>query len=759
MFGFIHESIRQMMIRMFGEEFWKEAMHKAGFESGKENVINHHYPDSDTYAIVDSVSNLAKIPREEIWEMYGGFLVEYTMETGWDQMLRAMSQNLKGFLDNLDSLHYFIDHVVYKANLRGPSFRCEENLDKTITLHYFTSRSGLYPIVKGVIREVARRVFTMEISITVTGRTQRTVQMSAGERVEEHVTFLIKLGQSRQTSPTQQNNDLKELENENQQPHNNRMPSITNEGVEGELSVLFSANDRLLEEPLIPSPCPTWQSSQTTNTIIDSFSDWELRIGKADYAGLLPYHIVVDRDCRLVQFGKALYNHVTPELLQPGTPLVRIFEIYRPQIPLDFESICNFINAVFVLQVRTSPLSLQQSQQGGGSQQTSQRSPTDLPPTSNEGGFEELSVAMHAQHLKLKGQMMMMSSGNELMYLCSPYVTSIPELLKYGLRLSSIPLHDATRDLILLNQQRLSDVEANLQLEANNEQLEQMARDLEAEKKKTDTLLREMLPASVATALINGYSVDAREYPEATVLFCDVPAFQSIVPFCQPKGIVRILNDLFTKFDRLVTLHDVYKVETVGDSYMTVGGVPESVSDHCERICHLALGMIWEARGVMDPVSKNGLRVRCGIHTGNIVAGVVGVKMPRFCLFGDTVNTAARMESHSPQGMVHTSESATRSAQRTGRFEFVCRGQVPIKGKGLMRTFFLLRSFKKSVWEIIDRVRDENINSIDGYEELASGMDLRGSSQLKTQNNSGRGMTNTDEMDGINTKSPLCTVT
>uniref|UniRef100_A0A1I8BN61 guanylate cyclase n=1 Tax=Meloidogyne hapla TaxID=6305 RepID=A0A1I8BN61_MELHA len=693
------------MIRMFGEEFWKEAMHKAGFESGKENVINHHYPDSDTYAIVDSVSNLAKIPREEIWEMYGGFLVEYTMETGWDQMLRAMSQNLK---------------VVYKANLRGPSFRCEENLDKTITLHYFTSRSGLYPIVKGVIREVARRVFTMEISITVTGRTQRTVQMSAGERVEEHVTFLIKLGQSRQTSPTQ-NNDLKELENnvENQQQRNSRIPSITNEGVEGELSVLFSAHDHLLEEPLIQSPCPTWQSSQTT--VIDSFSDWELRIGKTDYAGLL-------RD-----------NHVTPELLQPGTPLVRIFEIYRPQIPLDFESICNFINAVFVLQVRTSPLSLQTQ---GGTQQTSQRSPTDLPPSSNTSeGVEELSVAMHAQHLK---------------YLCSPYVTSIPELLKYGLRLSSIPLHDATRDLILLNQQRLSDVEANLQLEANNEQLEQMARDLEAEKKKTDTLLREMLPASVATALINGYSVDAREYPEATVLFCDVPAFQSIVPFCQPKGIVRILNDLFTKFDRLVTLHDVYKVETVGDSYMTVGGVPESVSDHCERICHLALGMIWEARGVMDPVAKNGLRVRCGIHTGNIVAGVVGVKMPRFCLFGDTVNTAARMESHSPQGMVHTSESATRSAQRTGRFEFVCRGQVPIKGKGLMRTFFLLRSYKKSVWEIIDRIRDENINSIDGYEELASGMDLRGSGQLKT-NNSGRGMTN-NEMDG-NTKSPLCTVT
>uniref|UniRef100_A0A1I8AUP7 HNOB domain-containing protein n=1 Tax=Steinernema glaseri TaxID=37863 RepID=A0A1I8AUP7_9BILA len=89
------------------------------------------------------------MPREQVWEMYGSFLIEYTMEIGWDELVRTMSPNLKGFLDNLDSLHYFIDHVVYKANLRGPSFRCEENEDGTITLHYFTGRPGLYPIVKG----------------------------------------------------------------------------------------------------------------------------------------------------------------------------------------------------------------------------------------------------------------------------------------------------------------------------------------------------------------------------------------------------------------------------------------------------------------------------------------------------------------------------------------------------------------------------------------------------------------------------------
>ena len=189
---------------------------------------------------------------------------------------------------------------------------------------------------------------------------------------------------------------------------------------------------------------------------------------------------------------------MSTDLLQPGTPLVRIFEIYRPQIPLDFENICNFINGVFVLQVRTSPLSLHQH-----SRALSQN-------TTVEGSGQE-DDAIHAQHLKLKGQMMLMSSGEQLIYLCSPYVTSIPELLQFGLQLSAIPLHDATRDLILLNQQRLSDVEDNLQLEANNEQLETLAKDLEHEKAKTDALLREVLPSSVATQLISGATVDARK--------------------------------------------------------------------------------------------------------------------------------------------------------------------------------------------------------------------------------------------------------
>uniref|UniRef100_A0A914C088 guanylate cyclase n=1 Tax=Acrobeloides nanus TaxID=290746 RepID=A0A914C088_9BILA len=623
MFGFIHESIHQMMVRRYGDDFWAEVLQRAGFESGKENIVNHYYPDADTYALIDSVSALAKIPREQVWESYGAFLIEYTMEIGWDELLRTMSPSLKGFLDNLDSLHYFIDHVVYKANLRGPSFRCEENEDGTITLHYFTGRPGLYPIVKGVLREVSKRIYKVDVTITVTGRTQRSVQMSTGERLEEHVIFLIK-GHSKSG---EQNSDSK--------------------------------GSSIITRPRSPT----------------EYEGAVLRVSQSDFIAAFPYHVIVDRDCRLVQCGKDLFNHISRELLEPGTPLVRIFEINRPQIPLDFDNICNFINAVFVLQVRNAPMDMRKPHRG-----------------SDTGEIDTFNDSMQGQHLKLKGQMILLDSREHLIYLASPYVTSIPELLQFGMRLSAMPLHDATRDLILLNQQRLSDVEVNLQLEANNEQLESLAKDLEAEKAKTDALLKEMLPASVATQLINGASVDAREFEEATVMFADVPSFQLIVPHSKPKDVVHLLNELFTKFDRLVVLHDVYKVETVGDSYMIVGGIPESIESHCEKICHVALGMIWEGRSVTDPISSRPLQIRTGIHSGPIVAGVVGAKMPR-------------------------------CAEKTGRFEFISRGKIDIKGKGIMETFFLKRSYKKSVWEIISKPRDENVNSIDGYSELTEGVE------------------------------------
>ncbi|KAJ1372920.1 Soluble guanylate cyclase gcy-32 [Parelaphostrongylus tenuis] len=159
--------------------------------------------------------------------------------------------------------------------------------------------------------------------------------------------------------------------------------------------------------------------------------------------------------------------------------------------------------------------------------------------------------------------MMLLADKKTLIYICSPYVTCISELMEYGMRLTAMPLHDSTRFLLLLNQQRLSDVELNLQLEENNEQLEAMAKDLEIEKRKLDSILKEMLPSSIADHIMNNQHVDAREFEIATVMFSDIPDFQSILVHCLPKDVVQMLNDLFHRFDRLVVMHKIGQIESV----------------------------------------------------------------------------------------------------------------------------------------------------------------------------------------------------
>ncbi|GMR45552.1 hypothetical protein PMAYCL1PPCAC_15747, partial [Pristionchus mayeri] len=164
----------------------------------------------------------------------------------------------------------------------------------------------------------------------------------------------------------------------------------------------------------------------------------------------------------------------------------------------------------------------------------------------------------------------------------------------------------------------------------------------------------------------------------------------------------------------------VYKVETVGDCYMTVSGIPEHTPEHAEILCHTALGMLWESREVHDPRTDEPILVRIGIHSGPIVAGVVSDDKPRYCMYGEAITTASRMETHSQLGRIHLSAKAHQCASRSGRFEFVPRGRIPIKGKGEMETYFLQRSLKKSIWEIVRRPRDPAIHSIEGYEELLS---------------------------------------
>ncbi|CAH1965088.1 unnamed protein product [Acanthoscelides obtectus] len=213
------------------------------------------------------------------------------------------------------------------------------------------------------------------------------------------------------------------------------------------------------------------------------------------------------------------------------------------------------------------------------------------------------------------------------------------------------------------------------------------------EKRKCEDLLYQLLPKSVAQQLIKGESVSAESFDSVTIYFSDIVGFTALSAESTPLQVVNLLNDLYTTFDKIIEQYDVYKVETIGDAYMVASGLPKRNGyHHAAEIARMALALLEEVKEFHIPHRPNEpLQLRIGIHTGPVVAGVVGLKMPRYCLFGDTVNTASRMESNGLPLKIHVSPATKTVLETFGSFDLEYRGEVEMKGKGKMQTYWLIK--------------------------------------------------------------------
>ncbi|XP_078472790.1 atrial natriuretic peptide receptor 2-like [Lampetra planeri] len=254
----------------------------------------------------------------------------------------------------------------------------------------------------------------------------------------------------------------------------------------------------------------------------------------------------------------------------------------------------------------------------------------------------------------------------------------------------------AKKQLHKMNPNKVSPVDMMMMLmERYSKHLESVVaertQDLVLEKQKTDRLLYSMLPRKIADDLRQGKVAKAQSYASATIFFSDIVGFTQLSGASTPYQVVDFLNKLYTTFDDIIDSYDVYKVETIGDAYMVVSGVPhENGNRHASEIANLALDLVAVCRSFVIPHQPHTrLRIRAGIHSGSVVAGVVGTKMPRYCLFGDTVNTASRMESTSEALKIQVTLNTRSILETIGGYFLTCRGTITIKGKGDMVTWWL----------------------------------------------------------------------
>ena len=232
-----------------------------------------------------------------------------------------------------------------------------------------------------------------------------------------------------------------------------------------------------------------------------------------------------------------------------------------------------------------------------------------------------------------------------------------------------------------LEKKRLRDLERLrlLQLQTEKELVER-------EREKSERLLLNILPSAIAGRLKGGEKSIANGHEIVSVMFADLCGFTALSRKTTPADLVSMLNGIFTAFDHIVEEHGVEKIKTIGDCYMLVGGIPLHRDDHAAAVAECALEML-DALAALNRESGTELQMRVGIHTGPVVAGVIGKIKFTYDLWGDTVNVASRMESSGQPGRVHLSEQTAELLQ--GRFLLEDRGFVECKGLGAVKTYFL----------------------------------------------------------------------
>lgn len=211
---------------------------------------------------------------------------------------------------------------------------------------------------------------------------------------------------------------------------------------------------------------------------------------------------------------------------------------------------------------------------------------------------------------------------------------------------------------------------------------------LKEQQQQTENLLLNILPESIATQLRQSGRTIARQFDDVTVLFADIVGFTEFAASLSPIEVVEFLNQIFSHFDQLTEKYALEKIKTIGDSYMVVGGLPEPRADHAEAIANMALDM-QQAITQLNQQTGQAFKLRIGINSGAVVAGVIGQKKFIYDLWGDTVNIASRMESHGVPDQIQCSR-ATYNCLAERNYQWQDRGAIAVKGRGKMQTYFLM---------------------------------------------------------------------
>ncbi|XP_072572225.1 soluble guanylate cyclase 88E-like isoform X2 [Paramormyrops kingsleyae] len=638
MYGLYLEAVNDYINESYGEDVWR--LIEARAEIPHLKFVRHQmHNDNLILRLAKAAGEVLGKTHDELMYAFGVYMVKRIGNYGYERILKVLGRNVRDFINELDNLHEYFRFSFPKV--QPPSFCVEEECETSLTLHYRSTRKGFTQFVKGQLSQVGRQFYNTDIEVEILSK----------EETEKMTYVVYKM-------------------NFDNAAFKHRMPQ--------------------------QKTAPGYE---------------KLPMKRGIFFDMFPFSVIFRRDMTMYRIGDGL-KEVFSDL--QGKKVNEEFTLVRPMLEFSWDNIYTHLNNVFELlskavveskqKVNIPKLSKEEPEEKEesekpkkeerdikaledmkGTDQEYSSTLTQCNSAANSGGEDIELLAFQTvtgkcsetifedmreppkKPLHLKGQMKYVSQWDSLIFLGTPI------------------------ELILAGTQQSAELQLALDQEQQKyAQLQEIIKKLDEEKKRGDSLLYAMIPKAVADRLRKGITAleTCQVFPDVTILFSDVVKFNEICIHITPMQVVDMLNDIYIVFDTLSEKHHVYKVETIRDAYMVVAGVPNKTTFHAHHICDMALDMLSSIDHLKDPSTGDNIQIRVGIHSGMVVAGVVGLKMPRYCLFGDTVNTASRMESNGVGMQIHISQT-TKDHLEHEPYIIEERGKIFVKGKGYMKTYWL----------------------------------------------------------------------
>eukprot|EP00980_Cylindrotheca_fusiformis_P018742 scaffold6241_cov129-Cylindrotheca_fusiformis.AAC.19 len=657
MYGLVYEIFEDWVLEKKGTEAWHSIKKKAGCDVNDKSFVTRTCYNYDMWIdLISAAADVLDSTFDDILEAYGQYNIRYHFSHGYDALLKCQGSTLRQWLSNLNAMHDHIQKSFPGGNFCPPVFWCEDSDDQAgcIILHYYSQRGNrLVPWVVGIVKELASCHFKVEINMD-----RLCLQDQDGSKFTTWRVSAIDETKAYKLSPTvnDQRTEAKEMVNlEADMPVAKCPFSRKNHKPEAQ-DVSGTAASR--------SKCPYTKNSENTSDpqsiAVSSGGEKESVVLSQDkLKEIFPFHIVVKQDFTIVQVGLKL-----PQLL--GTSEADMCERH----------VGDFLQITRPVLVNSWDWK-------------------SMSKLSDQNFFLSAAPASTENEIQFKGSIVELSQGMRMFGL-SPEAHNISDLNRMGLTMSDLPLQSNQRDAVFLGEY--------VTQEANKaHKLDKLSRKLDEEQKLSATLLHSIIPSKVADELRKGNTVEPAHHEKVTLFFSDIVGFTKICDQVEPWAVIDMMNQLYSIMDFLASHFGLYKVETVGDSYMCCSGLPEPDEYHAEKVANFALAVVECTKHVKSPVDDTPIKLRVGIHTGSCTSGVVGTMTPHYCLFGDMVNTTSRHESTGMAGKIHCSRMLyTRltdlSQSDSPQYNFRARGLVNMKGKGEHYTYWLESSTESNMF-------------------------------------------------------------